>query len=144
MGEFFIQSILHDAQDIPCETDEGGLALIPCWPRRAHNNLNVAVLAVIVVAGGEVEVKSGSGGRCRGSGSRSGSGSGRGSGGKYRRLAGRAEGTGHQPSAISRQPGVPPKRRLLWTTASAASSIDRPSLHCVRARGGIASCCGIH
>ena len=140
MGEFFIQSILHDAQDIPCETDEGGLALTPCWPRRAHNNLNVAVLAVIVVAGGEVEVKSGSGGRCRGSGSRSGSGSGRGSGGKYRRLAGRAEGTGHQPSAISRQPGVPRKQRhLRWTTAPATRSIDRPSPHCVGGRGGIAS-----
>ena len=61
-----------------------------------------------------------------------------GSGGKYRRLAGRAEGTGHQPSAISRQPGVPPKRRLLWMTALAASSTDRPSPHRAGGRGGIA------
>ncbi len=99
------------------------------------------------VAGGEV--KSGSGGRCCSSGSSIGSGSGSGSdsgsGGKYRRLAGRAEGTGHQPSLISRQPGVPRKRRLLlWTTAPATRSIDKPSPHRAGGRGGIASCCGIH
>ena len=39
------------------------------------------------------------------------------------------EGTGHQPSAISRQPGFPPKQRLLCTTAPAVKSIDRPSPH---------------
>jgi len=91
----------------------------------------VAAVDDAAAAGG-----SGSSGRCHDSGS--GSGSSSGSGGEYRWLTGRAEGTGHQPSAISRQPGVPPKRRLLWTTVLAASSTDRPSPHRAGGRGGIA------
>jgi hypothetical protein len=54
------------------------------------------------------------------------------------------EETGHQPSVILHQPGVPPKRRLLWTAAPVASSIDRPSLHRAGGRDSIASCCRIH
>jgi len=43
-----------------------------------------------------------------------------GAGGEYRWLAGRAKRTVHQPIAVSCQPGVPPKERLLCATAPAA------------------------
>jgi len=54
------------------------------------------------------------------------------------------EGTGHQPSVILRQPGVPPKQRLLWMMALVARSIDMPFPPCVGGYGGIASCSRIH
>jgi hypothetical protein len=47
------------------------------------------------------------------------------------------ERTGHQPSIISRQPGVPPKQKLIWKMAPVASNIDRPSPHRVGSRGSI-------
>jgi hypothetical protein len=53
-------------------------------------------------------------------------------------------GTGQQLSVIPCQPGVPPKRRLLWTTALVARSIGEPFPHCAGGRGGIASCSRIH
>jgi len=52
------------------------------------------------------------------------SGSGSGSRGKYRRLAGRAEGTGHQPSAISRQPGVPRRLQPLEVLTGLAPTVQ--------------------
>ena len=52
------------------------------------------------------------------------------------------EGTGHQLSVIPRQPGVPPKRRLLWTTALVARSIGGPFPHCAGGRGGLPAALG--
>jgi len=43
----------------------------------------------------------------------------------------------HQPIIISRQPGVPPKLKLIWKMAPVAINIDRPPPHRVGGRGSI-------
>ena len=43
----------------------------------------------------------------------------------------------HQPIIISRQPGVPPKQKLIWKMAPVAINIDRPPPHCVGGRSSI-------
>jgi len=114
-------------QDIPCEADEGSLAFVPCRPWRAHNNLNVTAkraphAAVLWWRTWHRTPRSGGGGGLETMGERS----------------------HHQPIIISRQPGVPPKQKLIWKMAPVAINIDRPPPTVWVAAALFASCCRIH